>query len=338
MIDVPATDRAWPWVRYFLEHHLPVHRGVRPNTLASYRTAFRQLRRYVYQRLGERAGRELPLEALEPRLVLDFLAWLQSHEGGRVGTATRNVRLAALRSFFRCLQLYCPASERSRWERLRHLPEKRAPRPTAQHLDVHEMNHVFAQVCFSRPEGLRDLALLALLYNTGARASEVAGLRRRDLSFGDFPMARLQVKGGREHRCPLWPSTASLLQRYMRENGPASGPVFLNQRGGALTRHGIARRVARYLAQAAQSMPSLASKKLSTHSFRHTTAIHLLQCGADMHVIKAWLGHRSTRSTDHYLDLNLQSQRDLLARFAAPTPLQQVIDQPQNVDDWLDTL
>ena len=338
MSGVPKTDRLWPWVRYYLEHHLPVHRGGRANTQATYRAAFRRLREYLYFRFGRRAASDLTLEAVDPQLVLDFLGWLQTPEGGRNGASTRNARLATLRSFFRCLELYCPAGERPRWQRLRLLPDKRTPKPVAQHLEVHEMDQVFAQTDPSRPIGLRDLALLAVLYNTGARASEVAGLQRHDLTFGESPMARFRCKGGREHRCPLWPATVLLLRRYLDETGTTTGPVFLNQRGGRLTRSGIARRVAHYVGHAGDAMPSLRTKRLSTHSFRHSTAIHLLESGADMHVIKAWLGHRSTRSTDHYLDLNLQNQRELLSRFAPPSQLKGLMEQSEDNENWLDSL
>lgn len=337
-MTIPDSDRAWPWVRYFLEHYLPLQRGVRSNTVASYRVAFRQLRRHLYREIGRRATQDLALNDIEPQRVLKFLAWLQSSEGGQVSTSTRNVRLAALRSFFRCLQLYCSQVDPAHWERLRLVPEKRCPRQPAHHFEVAEINHVFSQIDPCKREGLRDLALLALLYNTGARASEAAGLHRTDLRFGALPTARFRCKGGRQLACPLWPSTASLLRRYLDATGTKSGPVFLNQRGGALTRHGIHRRVTAYVALAAKSMPTLLGKSLSTHSFRHTTAIHLLESGADMHVIKAWLGHSSTRSTDHYLDLNLQKQRDLLARFSPPAALQQIDKPAQKTDDWLDSL
>jgi site-specific recombinase XerD len=194
----------------------------------------------------------------------------------------------------------------------------------------------------SRREGLRDVALLALLYNTGARASEAAGVRLEDLSLETSPTVRLRCKGRHERRCPLWPSTAAILRRYRDEcRGPESPDrcLFLNQRGQQLTRHGIGRRVARYIALAARHLPSLRSKRLSVHSFRHTTAVHLLESGADMHVIKTWLGHRSSRSTDHYLDLNLQAQRDLLARFSPPPLLDRLTDPGEtDPDDWLNQL
>lgn len=336
------TDRAWPWVRFFLETYLVRHRGVSRNTLLSYRTAFRLFRRFLEAHHGRVRSRELKLDELQPALVLEYLAWLQSKEGGSAGISTRNVRMAALRSFFRCLELYSPAPDRVRWERFRHLPQKRAPRPVTHHLDLSEVDAVFAQIDLSRREGLRDVALLAMLYNTGARASEAAGVRLADLSLDSPPTVRLRCKGKHERRCPLWPSTAAILRRYWDACRGSDRPdrcLFLNQRGQPLTRHGIARRVARYITLAAQNLPSLRSKRLSVHSFRHTTAVHLLESGADMHVIKTWLGHRSTRSTDHYLDLNLQAQRELLARFSPPPLLDRLMGPGEaDPDDWLNQL
>ena len=337
MNDPPESDRIWPWVRYFLQCYLPVHRGARANTVASYRVTFRQFRRYLYARIGERSARDLPLEALEPKLVLDFLGWLQTAEGGGVKASTRNVRLAALRSFFRCLELYRPEDDRARWERLRHLPQKRTARPSNDHLEVRELNRVFAQIKISYREGLRDLALLTVLYNTGARTSEVAGLRWQDLIWDEPASVQLQGKGSRPRRCPLWESTVIVLKKLFEKLTPAADSrIFINQRGGALTRHGIGRRITHYINLARATTPSLSGKRLSTHSIRHTTAIHLRESGADMHVIKAWLGHRSTRSTDHYLDLDLRAQRELLTRFSPPSVLQQLV--PKTTDDWLDNL
>jgi len=336
--ELPDTDRCWPWVRYFLEHYMPVHRGGRANTIASYRIAFRQLRRYLYASIGERASRDLSLSALEPTLILDFLAWLQTKEGGSCKTSTRNVRLAALKSFFRCLELYRPAEERSPWLRLRHLPQKKTARPSRDHLETLELNRLFAQIHPESREGLRDLVLLTLLYNTGARASEIAGLKWKDISWNDPASILLHGKGGRPRRCPLWEGTILLLKRLRHEHGPdLDSNIFRNQRGGALTRHGIGRRIALYVGQARLSTPSMAGKKLTTHSLRHTTAIHLLESGADMHVIKAWLGHRSTRSTDHYLGLNLRAQRELLTQFSPPAVLEHLAP-PDNPDQWLDDL
>ncbi len=331
-------------MRFFLEEYLPGHRGVSPHTVQSYRTAFRQLLSFLRQRLGHNPARKLKLSSFQPDLVLDYLSWLESSEGPGVGAVTRNLRLAAMKSFFRCLELYSAPEARTQWQRLRHLPQKRAGRPTVDHLEPHEVNQVFAQLDPARPDGFRDLTLLALLYNTGARASEMAALRCTDLFLDEPASVRLRGKGRAERRCPLWPVTVALIKRYRQEfrrsaRAAAASLLFINQRGQGLTRHGIGRRIAHYLRLAAENCPSLKHKRLSTHSFRHSTAIHLLQHGAEMHVIKAWLGHRSVRSTDHYLDLNLQSHRDLLTRFAPPASLTTTSSAPVEDDEsWLERL
>lgn len=344
----PDTERAWPWVRWFLEEYLPRHRGSSPHTIASYRTAFRQFFRFLQASRSQRQAKALILSELEPPLVLAFLAWLESPQGAGVGAATRNLRLAALRSFFRFLELYDTSGNQPRWQRLRLLPAKRPTRRQMDYLERTEMDRVFAQIQIHTPEGFRDLALLALLYNTGARASEVAGVRCTDLILQPAPQVRLLGKGRSIRTCPLWPLTMTLLVRYKNEfrrtpKSPDETRLFINQRGLPLTRFGIGRTVARYLSLAAEHTPSLRNKQLSVHSFRHSTAIHLLEGGAEAHVIRTWLGHRSLRSTDRYLEMNLDGQRDVLTRFMPPTSLVDAADgqstsPSDSISVWLDQL
>lgn len=344
----PDTDRAWPWVRWFLEEYLPRHRGASPHTISSYRTAFRQFLRFLNQSQGNRQAKSLRLPDLEPSLILSFLSWLESPSGGAVSAATRNLRLAALRSFFHFLELYDASENQARWQRLRLLPAKRQTRPQVDYLERAEMEQVFAQIQAHTAEGFRDLALLALLYNTGARAAEVAGVRCTDLILAPSPQLRLLGKGRSVRTCPLWQLTLTLLLRYMKEfrRTPKSldeTRLFINQRGQPLTRFGIARIVAKYLALAAEHIPSLQHKRLSVHSFRHSTAIHLVEGGAEIHVVRTWLGHRSVRSTDRYLEMNLDTKRDLLSRFMPPTSLVDAAEgQPTSssdcISDWLDEL
>ena len=237
------------------------------------------------------------------------------------------------------------------WQRLRRVPSKRCPRPVTEYLEFHELEQVFTQVSLSAPDGHRNLTLLALLYNTGARATEIAGLRLSGLTLDYPPTVRLMGKG-RVHRvCPLWTSTTTLLRHYLDHHRriplPEARPfVFINQRGRCLTRFGLGRIVSKYLRLAAENCPSLRKKKLSTHSFRHTTAVHLIEAGADVNVTKAWLGHRTVRSTDHYLDINLESHRQLLERLPMPQSLRNLqdfeseasVESPDAIDIWLNQL
>lgn len=335
MLRPPESDRVWPWVRYFLEEVLPHHRGLSPHTAASYRTAFRHLREYLQERCDPSELARLRLETLQPPLLLGFLGWLEAPGGRGVSASTRNCRLAALRSFFRCLELHRGPEEVARWQRLRRLPFKRAGRGTTDPLELAEIERVLSVVPARTRDGFRDLALLALLYNTGARASEVTGVQRSDLLLEGHPAVRLRGKGRCERLCPLWESTATLLRRCLEghRRPPRRGAerfVFINQRGGRLTRHGLGRLVGKYLARAAESTPSLRFKRLSPHSFRHATARHLLASGVDLHVVKAWLGHRSVSSTDRYLDLDLEAHRELLDRFTPPRALQLTETDPSS--------
>jgi len=351
---LPEDSNLWSWVRYFLELHLPQHLGFSKNTQASYRIAFRRLLQFLIQERGRRWARKARIKSLDSAALLDFLSWLESSKGKEVSPQTRNCRLAALRSFFRFLELHRPEDEIVHWRRLRQLPFKRTKRPATEHFEFFEVEKIFATVPIGARDGFRDLTLLAVLYNTGARAEEIAGIRKAGLLLDELPSVRLLGKGNRERICPLWPTTAQLLRHYLdcHRRPPRSGSepfVFINQRGAHLTRFGVGRLVGKYIDHAATTLPSLQSKQLSTHSFRHTTAIHLLESGADINVVKAWLGHRSVQTTGRYLDLNLENHRKTLAIVPVPLALrhwQEGQANPQEsseessdaTSDWLDQL
>lgn len=345
---MPQDENFWSWVRYFLEDHLPLQRGVSPHTVTTYRTAFRQFKRFLDEQPDPSESRNFKLSSTEPQLLLDFLAWLTRPrpQGLGVSATTRNLRLAALRSFFRFLELYSPTDDR-KWQRLRQLPTKRETRKRMDYLEPCEIEYLFSVIPAETTEGFRDLTLLAFLYNTGARASEAAGLRTADLNLsGHSPTARFLAKGRVVRQVPLWGTTAELLDRYIQEfrrrpRLTAEAFVFINQRGGQLTRWGIGRRVSHYLTEAARSSRTLRAKKLSTHSIRHTTAIHLIETGADVHVVRTWLGHKSISSTDRYLEMDLEPQRELLASFTPPAVLNNHLkSEPteEPAEDWFDEL
>jgi site-specific recombinase XerD len=151
-------------------------------------------------------------------------------------------------------------------------------------------------------------------------------MRKSGLILDYPPTVRLLGKGRRERVCPLWPSTAVLLDRYVTEHRPrplreAEPFVFINQRRGLLTRHGVRKIIKKHVARAAETLPSLRKKNLTPHSFRHSTAVHLLESGADINVLKAWLGHRSVKSTGRYLDLTLENHRQMLETLPLPARL-----------------
>ena len=184
------------------------------------------------------------------------------------------------------------------------------------YLEKEEMQTLLSQPDRRSPQGLRDHALLLFIYNTGARASEVARLTVEDLDLV-IPMATLHGKGRKVRQCPLWKVTAEALREIVR-NRYASQGVFLNRHGQSLTRYGVHILVKRYARQAAVKMPTLRNKRVGPHCIRHSTAMALLRSGVDINTIRIWLGHVSLQTTHIYAESDLKMKAKALARCEAP--------------------
>jgi integrase/recombinase XerD len=318
-------------LREFLQTYLKEQRNLSPHTLQSYRDTFERLVEFLLARTPGR--RSLMVEDMEPRTILAFLQHLEDKETGRGNSPrTRNQRLAAIQSFFRYAAMRHGALE-GLARRVAAVPAKRVHRRPREHLTRQEVDALLAQPSTTTSDGIRDLAMLTLLYNTGARAQEVVDLRCRDVRVSER-LVELTGKGRKERTTPLWPSTARLLDHYRRHHRRRPRPgaehnFFINQRGGAFTRFGVRTLVVKYLALAAGRCPTLKGRALSVHSLRHTTATHLLEAEVDLNVIKAWLGHASIETTEAYLDTDVGHKRKMLEKFgptdyvvsaAAPNP------------------
>jgi site-specific recombinase XerD len=190
------------------------------------------------------------------------------------------------------------------------------------YLDKPEMDALLAVPDRRRAQGRRDYALLLLLYNTGARASEVAHLTIGAVALEAPPSAQFLGKGAKTRRCPLWPHTAAVLRELIgsRLDEPASAAVFRNVRGQPLTRFGIHTLVARTMVKAAATTPSLRDKRVSPHTLRHTTAVHLLRAGVDINTIRGWLGHVSIDTTNRYAEIDLATKAKALETCAIAGP------------------
>jgi len=327
----------------FFQTYLREQRAVSPNTIRSYRDTFKFLVQYAGQRRGNRI---LTIKDLDAKTILAFLHHVEDPHNGRGNAVfTRNLRLAAIQSFFKYLSIHCPALERQ-CRTILAIPRKRAAEKTPDSLSRKEVETLLSQPQATSPDGFRDLALLAFLYNSGARAQEAADARA---SWFDFPNRTVKIigKGNKERLTPLWPPTVRILQTYWktyrRKPRTGSDHFFINQRGARMTRFGIRAVVKRYLALAARACPSIAAKKLSTHSLRHTTACHLLEAGVDLNVIKAWLGHNSIKTTSRYLYTDLSHKRKVLDQFGPPQTIERVLDPkpeeaPEQLLSWLDRL
>jgi site-specific recombinase XerD len=297
-----------------LLEHLVGERNLTRNTQQSYRDTLRLLLPFTSQNVHKPVDR-LAVEDLSADRVRAFLQGLVEEERG-CGIATRNQRLAAIHSLARYIALQSP--EHILWSgQIRAIPVKKAPRPLVTYLEKKEMDALLEAPDQSTAQGRRDHAVLLFLYNTGARADEVAHVRIADLDLGQVPSrdpssVLIRGKGNKPRRCPLWARTVNELLPLVSGRAPIEH-VFLNRRGQPLTRFGVHALVERYAAAVAESMPSVAGKRVSPHTIRHTTATHLLRSGVDINTIRAWLGHVSLSTTNIYAEVDLEMKAKALA-------------------------
>jgi site-specific recombinase XerD len=308
-----------PLVQSFFEGHLAGERGLSPNTVLAYRDCLKLFLAFLSRRLGKPA-QELRAADFDEGGVLAFLDHLQRERGN--STRSRNARLQALRSFFGFLALRRP-EDLDRCRRICAIPAKRAPAPAnaIDYLEGDEMRSLLDAVDQDSAQGCRDYALLLLLYNTGARVSEATGLEIDDLRLQAPLQVRLRGKGRKERTCPLWPETADALKRCLGRRRPASPDdrrIFLNAQGLPLTRFGIRWIVQKHAEKARLGCPSLRRKKVSPHTLRHTTAMHLLQSGNELTVVKSWLGHADISTTHAYVEIDLEMKRKALEACDPP--------------------
>ena len=313
------THLLGPFVRRFLLEHVVEERNLSPRTQESYREAILLLFRFLLEQHGTDPT-QVTVEQVDADLVRGFLRHLEQRRGNSV--ATCNQRLAALRSLFRFIACHAPELVEHAAS-VRAIPVRRAPVPCIEPLEKAEVEALLATPDQGCAQGRRDYAVLLMLYNTGARASEVAALTLHDLSLMPVtPSVKFLGKGRKQRVCPLWQNTVQALRAALgaRLDGPPETPVFLGQRGRSLTRHGVYALVARAVRAAARTQPSLLSKRVSPHTWRHTTAVHLLRANVDINTIRAWLGHVSLETTNRYAEFDLEMKARALQACARNLP------------------
>lgn len=295
-------------LRTFFAQHLPLSRGLSPNTVKSYRDAFVLLLRFLAEHHGCDVV-DLDVPHLGPDELVTFLDHLEKDRGNR--TSSRNARLAAVRSFARYFGASHPESLDT-CQRLLAVPVKRGPTRPVDYLEPDEFRAMFD----AASKNLRDRALLLTFLNTGARVSELLGICVADIELERPLQVHLFGKGRKERLCPLWPRTADALRALLKATSPALSfrdRVFRNARGEPLTRFG-ARYILRKYARLAQDFPSLSRKGVHPHKLRHTAAVHLLQAGVDLVTISHWLGHASVETTNRYIAVDLEAKRAALEK------------------------
>lgn len=307
-----TKDRLLPLVESFFREHLQRMCGASPHTVRSYRDALRLLFSFLADR-RKCSVADLTLAELHVEAIKAFLVHLEAQRANT--SASRNYRLTAIRSFFRHL-VRNDLTHAAQYQQVLALPSKKTRTTPASYLEPEDARLILKQQNCGTALGLRDHALLLFLYNTGARVSEALGVRNEDLSLGHPRQVRLHGKGGKDRFCPLWRETADNLRRLpsVREARPGD-LIFRNARGNELTRDGVAYILRKYTALAARKAPALLRRKITPHVMRHGCAVALLQSGADVTVIRDYLGHASVATTSRYITTNLQMKREALEMF-----------------------
>lgn len=294
----------------FFTERLRTQLGASSYTVAAYRDTFRLLLRFAVERLKQ-VPSEVRVEQLDPSFVGAFLQHLEADRGNC--TRTRNVRLAALRAFFRYVAVHEPAHA-LQCQRLLAIPAKRYQRGPVEFLADEEVAALVAAPNLDTWLGRRDHAILMVAAQTGLRNSELASLRRQDVAFGAGAHLRCLGKGRKTRCTPLTTHAATTLKEWFAEQGGEVGdPVFPASRGGRIGADAFQRLVARHAATASQLCLSLKGKKVTPHTLRHTTAMSLLRRGVDLTVIALWLGHESTETTQVYLHADMTLKERALA-------------------------
>ena len=325
------------FIKRFFSHYLPVQKGLATNTIMAYRDAIKLLLCYAADTL-KRSVEELCVEEIDESVVLDFLDHLENTRG--CTPRTRNARLAAIRALFGfiareepSLVLHC--------QRIRTIPLKRTQHKTVDYLEESEMQALLNAVELNPRNGVRDNALLLLLYNTGARVSEIVGLNVGDLRLNDAAQVKLLGKGQKYRSCPLWPETVEALHDYLKQRtpkDPATQKLFLNANGSPLTRFGVRHIIGTYATKAKIQCPSIAAKAVNPHTIRHTTAMHLLRSGNDINMVSYWLGHANVNTTHAYVEIDMEMKRQMLQKAGAPAVQKPLPWQKPDVLQWLNAL
>lgn len=327
-------------VQNFFQSHLPMERGLSQNTVMSYRDTIKLYLRHLVS-LRKRPVQKMQLNEMTARNVLSFLDASENDRNNSV--KTRNQRLAVLKSFFAYLLNMDPVHA-DEYAKIFHLKAKRSPYKPIVYLLDDEMREVLKQIDRATLKGQRDYALLLFLYNTGARAQEACDLKISDLRMEKPFATRLHGKGNKTRHVPLWAETVSALKGLMASTGVSaadeSSYVFTNRRKTPLSRFGLRYLLGHYVDLAARKYPELKKKKVSPHTIRHTTAMHLLQAGVDITVIKEWLGHVDLNTTHGYVEIDMEMKERALAKTKGPRPsggYHRRINADPDLLEWLES-
>jgi len=308
----------------FFCQNLINQRNVSQQTITAYRDTFRLLLKYASERI-KKPPVKMCLNDLDRSLVLDFLIYLETQRNNSI--RTRNARLAAIRSFMHYAAYKEPVSLPV-IQGVLSIPMKRFQQHVMEFLSRDEIDAILDAPDPSTWSGRRDRVMFTAFYNTGARASEVIKMKVKDIYLDRKASVQIHGKGRKDRAVPLWKTTAAMLKRWLIQlDHDLETPVFPNRAGKALSLTGVEDRLRVAVQRAGNFCPALRSRKISPHTIRHTTAMHLLQSGVDLSVIALWLGHESPATTHLYMEADLAMKEQALTKLQA-TPNRSIRYKP----------
>lgn len=325
------------FIKRFFSHYLLVQKGLSANTIVAYRDAIKLLLCYAADTLRKPVDK-LAVEDIAEKVVLGFLDYVQ--QARRCSSRTRNARLAAIHSLFAFIAREEPELL-AQCQRIRAIPLKRTEHRTVGYLEEKEMQAILDSVQINSRTGIRDWALLLLLYNTGARVSEIVELKLCDLRLDGTAQVNLVGKGRKHRACPLWSETVAPLRAYLKQRTPkqpGTEHLFLNANGAPITRFGIRHITGKYAHAAKDRCPSIKTKTVSPHTIRHTTAMHMLRSGNDVNMVSYWLGHVDINTTHIYLEIDMEMKRKMIEKADAPAINKKAAWHKPDVLQWLNAL
>jgi integrase/recombinase XerD len=301
----------------FFNDHLKLQKGLRPNSITGYADAMRLFLQFAANAAGKKIT-QLGLDDLDADAVSRFLNSLEQDRSNVV--QSRNQRLAAIRTFFEYVGQRFP-DRLGQAQKVAFIPRKRTQPPETVFLERDEVESTLSGLPIEGRHALRDRTLLVFLYNTGARVQEASDLRVSDVHFDPTARVHLHGKGDKWRVCPLWAETAALIKRLVFEGkhgADPNRPVFVGAREAALTRFGIYKIIRRYTKHVVKQRTDGRSKAVSPHVWRHSTAVHLLEAGVEVNVIRAWLGHASLETTNRYAEITIRTKQAALEKCTPP--------------------
>lgn len=310
------------WIGKYFREYLMHQRRVSQHTIYSYRDSWKLFLCYLSTRVN-RSVDKLSVEDIGPEIVSDFLEHLSNQRANLA--SSRNIRLAAIRAFFRWLASVEP-QHLMICRGVLGIPNAAEKETAVEYLERDEYAAVLSAIDSGKPKGTRDYAILALLYNTGARVQEVLNLRVSDLQLERPYLVKLLGKGNKERICTLWPETVEWINELLRirQIRPGSDErMFVNRYGNPLTRHGVRYLLRRAGEHACKQQESLRVKSLHPHVIRHTTGMHMFQSGVDLATIQNIFGHVHMSTTERYARADLEMKRAALEKCRPLT------DKPQ---------